>query len=57
MNANQLIATLLQEHERYRALDRDALRDKLSPKPRASARSKQATRSIPRSNKNYSTNC
>ena len=32
MNANEFIATLLQEHERYRALDGDALRDKLAAK-------------------------
>ena len=32
MNANEFIAMLLQAHERYRALDGDALRDKLAAK-------------------------
>ncbi|MEW5720503.1 MAG: DNA mismatch repair endonuclease MutL [Chloroflexota bacterium] len=32
LNANEFLAALLQEHERYRALDGDALRDKLAAK-------------------------
>ena len=32
LNANELLTMLLQEHERYRALDGDALRDKLAAK-------------------------